>query len=83
MRVWRLLHNVQINLIAQNWVSNPAYYPPEMEANPKFQRNLQAQVPLQRLARPDEDVAFALFLASDESDFFVGQSIAFDGGWSR
>ena len=75
-------HNVQVNLIAQNWVENPAYYPPEVQANPKFQKNLQEQVPLGRLAKPEEDIALALFLASDKSDFFVGQSIPFAGGWA-
>ncbi|WP_136657393.1 SDR family oxidoreductase [Nitratireductor sp. XY-223] len=75
-------HNVQVNLIAQNWVENPAYYPPEMQANPKFQKNLSEQVPLGRLARPEEDTALALFLASDQSDFFVGQAIPFSGGWA-
>ena len=68
-------HNVQVNLIAQNWVENPAYYPPEMQANPKFRKNLKDQVPIGRLARPEEDIAFALFMASDQSDFFVGQAI--------
>ena len=75
-------HNVQVNLIAQNWVENPAYYPPEMQANPKFQKNLKDQVPVGRLARPEEDIALALFLASDQSDFFVGQAIPFAGGWT-
>ena len=28
-----------------------------------------------------EDALFALFLASNESDFFVGQAIPFSGGW--
>lgn len=75
-------HNVHVNLIAQNWVENPEYYPPEMQENPKFQKNLKDQVPLGRLARPEEDVALALFLASDKSDFFVGQAIPFSGGWA-
>ncbi|MEM6462891.1 MAG: SDR family oxidoreductase [Pseudomonadota bacterium] len=75
-------HNVQVNLIAQNWVENPAYYPPEMQQNPKFQKNLKEQVPLGRLAKPEEDIALALFLASDQSDFFVGQAIPFSGGWA-
>ncbi len=75
-------HNVQINLIAQNWVENPSYYPPEMQQNPKFQENLQRQVPLGRLGKPEEDIALALFLASDDSDFFVGQAIPFSGGWA-
>ena len=75
-------HNVQVNLIAQNWVENPAYYPPELQENPKFQQNLRDQVPIQRLATPEEDVSLALFLASDRSDFFVGQAIPFAGGWA-
>ncbi|WP_419913417.1 SDR family NAD(P)-dependent oxidoreductase [Hoeflea sp.] len=75
-------HNVQVNLIAQNWVENPAYFPPELQENPKFQKNLKEQVPLGRLARPEEDTALALFLASDQSDFFVGQAIPFSGGWA-
>jgi 2-keto-3-deoxy-L-fuconate dehydrogenase len=74
-------HNVQVNLIAQNWVENPSYYPPELQANPKFQQNLKDQVPLGRLATAEEDIALALFLAGDDSDFFVGQAIPFSGGW--
>lgn len=74
--------NIQCNLIAQNWVENPAYYPEEMRKNPKFQANLAREVPLGRLARPEEDTALAVFLASSESDFFVGQAIPFSGGWA-
>ncbi len=73
-------HNVQINLIAQNFVENPAYFPPEFQATDEFKEVLKT-VPLGRLATAREDALFALFLASDESDFFVGQSIAFSGGW--
>jgi NAD(P)-dependent dehydrogenase (short-subunit alcohol dehydrogenase family) len=73
--------NVQVNLIAQNYVENPVYYPPELEHNERFQASLQRQVPLGRLATAREDALFALFLASGESDFFVGQAIPFSGGW--
>jgi 2-keto-3-deoxy-L-fuconate dehydrogenase len=73
--------NVQINLIAQNYVENPVYYPPEVIASERFQASLKRQVPLGRLATAEEDARFALFLASHESDFFVGQAIAFSGGW--
>lgn len=73
---------VNVNLIAQNWVENPAYYPPDLQATEKFQNALKAQVPIGRLAKPEEDVALALFLASDQSDFLVGQILPFDGGWS-
>lgn len=73
--------NVQVNLIAQNYVENPVYYPAELRANERFQASLKRQVPLGRLATAEEDARFALFLASDESDFFVGQAIPFSGGW--
>jgi 2-keto-3-deoxy-L-fuconate dehydrogenase len=73
--------NIQVNLIAQNYVENPVYYPPELAANDRFQRSLQRQVPLGRLATAREDALFALFLASEESNFFVGQAIPFTGGW--
>lgn len=74
-------HNIQVNLIAQNYVENPVYYPPELRAKESFQKSLQRQVPLGRLATAREDAQFALFLASDESNFFVGQAIPFTGGW--
>ena len=70
-----------MNLIAQNYVENPVYYPPELREKESFQKSLRRQVPLGRLATAEEDAQFALFLASDESDFFVGQAIPFSGGW--
>jgi NAD(P)-dependent dehydrogenase (short-subunit alcohol dehydrogenase family) len=73
-------HNVQINLIAQNFVENPVYYPPEFIGTEGYKKMMK-QVPLGRLATGREDALFALFLASDESDFFVGQTIPFAGGW--
>lgn len=74
-------HGVQINLIAQNFVENPMYYGPEVQAMPAFQERLRREVPAARLATPREDALFAVFLASDEVSFFAGQSIPFAGGW--
>ncbi len=76
-------HNVQANLIAQNYVENPVYYPQQLREKESFQKSLARQVPLGRLATAREDALFALFLASNESDFFVGQSIPFSGGWTQ
>ena len=73
--------NVHINLIAQNYVENPTYYPPELQAMEKFQQRLKAEVPLGRLASAEEDAQFAVFLAASEVNFFVGQSFPFSGGW--
>ena len=73
--------NIQINLIAQNYVANPDYYPPELIEKPAFVESLKRQVPAGRLGTPEEDALFALFLASDESGFFCGQAFPFSGGW--
>ena len=73
--------NIQVNLIAQNYVENPVYYPPELREKESFIKSLHRQVPLGRLATAEQDAKFALFLASDDSDFFVGQAIPFSGGW--
>jgi NAD(P)-dependent dehydrogenase (short-subunit alcohol dehydrogenase family) len=75
-------YNVQVNLIAQNFVENPVYFPPAFTETPEF-KSLLTQVPMGRLATGREDALFALFLASDESDFFAGQSIPFSGGWAQ
>lgn len=73
---------VQVNLIAQNFVENPTYFPPEVQALEAFQARLARDVPVGRLATPEEDALFAVFLASSEINFFVGQSFPFSGGWA-
>jgi 2-keto-3-deoxy-L-fuconate dehydrogenase len=74
-------HNVQINAIAQNYVSNPAYFPDELVETERFQKHLERNVPIRRVAQPNETAELALFLASNNSDFIVGQVIPFSGGW--
>lgn len=74
-------NNVHVNLIAQNFVENPMYYGPEVQALPAFQERLRREVPVGRLATPREDALFAVFLASSEVNFFAGQSFPFAGGW--
>ena len=74
-------HNVQINAIAQNFVSNPTSYPEEETKTPEFRTRL-AEVPVGRLAEGWESAALAVFLAGPGSDFFVGQVFPFAGGWT-
>ncbi|MDG1690664.1 MAG: SDR family oxidoreductase [Alphaproteobacteria bacterium] len=75
-------HNIQMNLIAQNFVENPIYFPPAFTETQAFQELLK-NVPAGRLATAREDAMFAVFMASNESDFFVGQAIPFSGGWAQ
>ena len=73
--------NIQLKAIAQNFVDNPTYFPPEVQANPAFQERLKREVPLGRLVSGDEDALFAAYLASDAAACFVGQVFPVCGGW--
>ena len=72
---------VRVNAIAQNFVDNPTYFPPEVQANPRFQERLKREVPLGRLVGAREDALFAAYLCSDAADCFVGQVFPVCGGW--
>ena len=74
-------HNIQINAIAQNFVENPTYFPPEVQANPRFQERLKREVPLGRLVGAQEDAEFAAYLCSELANCFVGQVFPVCGGW--
>ncbi|MGI9332087.1 MAG: SDR family oxidoreductase [Gammaproteobacteria bacterium] len=43
---------------------------------------IAAAIPLERLCHPDDMVACALFLASDEASFLTGVNLPVDGGWT-
>ena len=75
--------NIQVNLIAQNYVESEDYYPEELLKKESFVQSLKRQVPAGRLGTKREDALFALFLASEESGFFAGQGIPFSGGWAQ
>lgn len=75
-------HNVQVNAIAQNFVENPTYFPPEVQADPRFQERLKWEVPLGRLVSAREDAQFAAYLCSDAANCFVGQVFPVCGGWA-
>ena len=74
-------HGVQVNAIAQNFVDNPTYFPPDLQARPAFQERLQRDVPLGRLVSAREDTLFAAYLCSEAADCFVGQVFPVSGGW--
>jgi 2-keto-3-deoxy-L-fuconate dehydrogenase len=72
---------IAMNAIAQNFVENPTYYGPAVQANPRFQERLQREVPLGRLVAAEEDALFAAYLCSDAAGCFVGQVFPVAGGW--
>ncbi len=74
--------NIQVNAIAQNFVDNPTYFPPEVQANPRFMERMKREVPLGRLVKAEEDAEFAAYLCSSKADCFVGQVFPMSGGWA-
>ncbi|HAG94150.1 MAG: short-chain dehydrogenase [Pseudomonadales bacterium] len=74
-------HNIQVNAVAQNFVDNPTYFPPEIQADERFKARLQREVPLGRLVSAGEDAEFIAYLCSGAADCFVGQVFPLCGGW--
>jgi 2-keto-3-deoxy-L-fuconate dehydrogenase len=73
---------IQVNAIAQNFVENPTYFGPDVVSNPERLARVVKHVPAGRLARSEESARLAVYLASDDADFFCGQVIPFAGGWA-
>jgi 2-keto-3-deoxy-L-fuconate dehydrogenase len=72
---------IALNAIAQNFVDNPTYFSPAVQANPRFQERLKREVPLGRLVAAEEDALFAAYLCSAAAGCFVGQVFPVAGGW--
>ncbi|MFN7999920.1 MAG: SDR family NAD(P)-dependent oxidoreductase [Acidobacteriota bacterium] len=67
---------IRVNCIAPGWVETPI-----LENLPDQIRPLMvANTPLGRIGTPEEIAAVALFLASDESSYVIGQTISPNGG---
>lgn len=60
--------DIQLNAVAQNFVDNPTYFPPE--------------VPRGRLVKAEEDASFVAYLCSEAASCFVGQVFPMSGGWA-
>jgi len=72
---------IQVNAIAQNYVENPTYFPPALTSDPEKLSRMVKNIPAGRLARSEESARLAVYLASEDADFFIGQVVPFAGGW--
>jgi 2-keto-3-deoxy-L-fuconate dehydrogenase len=75
-------NGVQVNAVAQNNVENDVYYPPAMLADEAVRDRILRDVPIRRFATGRESAELCLWLASDRSDYVVGQIVPFAGGWA-
>ena len=67
-------HDIRVNCLVPGGV--------ESGQNAEFSRRYSERVPLSRMARAEEIVSAALFLASESSSYMTGQVLAVDGGWT-
>lgn len=74
--------NIQVNVVAPNYLYSEAYYPKAKFIDAEEGRNfIKEQVPLGRLGNPEEIGELLAFLVSGKSSFVTGQVIDFTGGW--
>lgn len=70
-------YNINVNAIAPG---STLTEDPNDEAGVEFRKKAAAERCFKRVEYPDDVVGTAIFLASSDSDFITGQTIAVDGG---
>ncbi len=73
-------HGITVNNIAPGAIFTPI--DADVEADPKKQAALFAEIPLHRWGQPEEIAKLAVFLASDAASYVTGSTYVMDGGLS-
>ena len=74
-------HDITVNNIAPGAVDTPMDAPLKEDTNQMQQ--LLSEIPLRRMAKPEEVAALAVYLASDEAAYVTGSTFVIDGGMMR
>jgi glucose 1-dehydrogenase len=74
-------HGITVNNIGPGAIFTPI--DKDVQANPKLEQQLMAEIPLARWGKPEEVANLALFLASDEASYMTGSTHFIDGGMLR
>ncbi|WP_062992999.1 SDR family NAD(P)-dependent oxidoreductase [Nocardia anaemiae] len=76
--------NIRVNVVAPGLTATPVIEASfQRRTDPEAQRRQrEAQIPLQRLATPEEIADAVLFLASSESSYITGAVLPVDGGYT-
>jgi len=73
--------HIAVAAIAQNYIENDTYYPPELLKDERFLSRMREVVPAQHIGDPSATADLALFLAT-EAQFMPGQIFPLAGGWT-
>jgi glucose 1-dehydrogenase len=74
-------HKITVNNIAPGAIYTPI--DADIEADPKMEAALMAEIPLGRWGKPEEVADLAIFLASDSASYCTGSTFFIDGGMIR
>jgi glucose 1-dehydrogenase len=74
-------HNITVNNIGPGAVHTPI--DADVEADPEKMGALLKEIPLHRMAQPEEVAELALYLASDAAAYVTGATFFIDGGLMR
>ena len=73
-------HNIRVNCLAPGYVDTD--FTADVIKNPALYEASLEEIPLKRYAKPEEIAKVAVMLASDASDYMVGETIWVDGGYA-
>ena len=73
-------NNIRANAIAPGWIQTEMTK--KRWGSPQSKKQLEATIPLGRMAQPSDIAAVALFLASDAAGYVTGHTLVADGGAS-
>lgn len=76
--------NIRVNVVAPGLTATPVVESSfQRRSDPEaYRRERESQIPLQRLASPEEVADAVLFLASSESSYITGAVLPVDGGYT-
>lgn len=75
------IYNIKVNAIAPGWIRTEMVERP-LKSGILDSKKILSVSPIGRFGQVEEIASLATFLASEESNYIVGQIIFADGGWS-